>query len=251
MGAIHFVAPDENNPNFQFAIQQSDVFYPMCHAGQNRSQTIYRVLFNLTNRRQGNPHKSVKAPHGATSGFDPFTPISEKLDENNFYEHVFGNTYETMQDQAFQLAFSRRKVDRFGADFRNGDPSPLLNPSLGPEDNFEEVRQNRIQYRKYFDENYWNNPKEEGRKVFVAFHGAVIITLSRVLEVAKANKTDCKGLHIIAIPWGDPITQGTNNEAVRKAQETNPKASKVTVGAEVYKKMAEKYRKLFTTDDTP
>ena len=51
----------------QFALQPGDMVFPMCHAGQNRSQIVHHLVSSLN---RDNAMRVVK-PHGAESGFDP------------------------------------------------------------------------------------------------------------------------------------------------------------------------------------
>ena len=51
----------------QFALQPGDMVFPMCHAGQNRSQIVHHLVSSLN---RDNSMRVVK-PHGAESGYDP------------------------------------------------------------------------------------------------------------------------------------------------------------------------------------
>lgn len=53
----------------KFVLNSGDMVFPICHAGQNRSQVLWQV-FNDVNLVCNNCMQVVK-PHGAESGFDP------------------------------------------------------------------------------------------------------------------------------------------------------------------------------------
>ncbi len=51
-------------------LHHNDALFPVCHAGQNRSQVMWHVLCRLNEKHGDCMH--VVNPHGAESGFDPY-----------------------------------------------------------------------------------------------------------------------------------------------------------------------------------
>lgn len=58
--------------------------FPVCSAGENRSQVLYVVATELQRLL---PTLQVVLPHGAESGYDPHQ-ISDELNEKNFIEYL-------------------------------------------------------------------------------------------------------------------------------------------------------------------
>ena len=211
-----------DKPRFTVTLPVNSIVYPQCNAGQNRSQTMYRVLdefvtdsYNLT----------ILPPHGFESGRDPFKPHVygfdvmnvDKLFSNwctespfygylapvNIFQGLVASSNDTTQ-AAFCEAFDKAKVgcagsnvdnlsltkqDGYDQDKHKFDSAASLNTYM------EKVR-NAF---KWFTDSYWkvvsNRPC-----IFVCFARSFEITLMRLLE---SNEGRLDNVCVLALNWDD------------------------------------------------
>jgi len=59
------------------SLQHQDTVFPVCHAGQNRSQVLWTLLCDINNVVSNGTGRvlTVKEPHGAESGFDAYVDV--------------------------------------------------------------------------------------------------------------------------------------------------------------------------------
>ena len=235
-----------------FGLRPTDVLFPICHAGQNRSQVMYQVLLGLR-RAMGatNPADRVVAPHGALTGFDPYVGY-ENLSEDNFFSFVHSKTLATDKggqrlDKVFRAALGGSRAPRLGE--AHLGPDAELNPTTFDAGAWERLARVRGALRAHFDLSYWSRAGRTGRLVFVCFSGAAVIAMARLVEVAQRQGQSCHGMYIVALPWGDPVPQAGNADNIARAVAAGEQGvTQSLLTLRCYKHMFVEFAKLFYCD---
>eukprot|EP00698_Gefionella_okellyi_P003392 TRINITY_DN13171_c0_g1_i1.p1 TRINITY_DN13171_c0_g1~~TRINITY_DN13171_c0_g1_i1.p1 ORF type:complete len:236 (+),score=36.85 TRINITY_DN13171_c0_g1_i1:92-799(+) len=191
---------DENNP---IALLTTDCVYPICGAGENRSQVLYRIVYPYACAH-------VFEPHSADAKLDAYFPD---------FECLLLPTAMSESAAAFRAAFGVDRLDIVGEErFRSyfGDYYPPGSPL------FQESRQ-------YFSEHYYGHAlsADQPRHVFIAFQKTVHVVLKRLCDVAEEQHKDLSRVVVCAVDMGDivahPQTEGIKShsvEAFKAAAET-------------------------------
>jgi hypothetical protein len=161
--------------------------------------------------RHGWNIKQILAPHGATSGCDPFTAYSN-LDHSNFfgYIHDAGDIFlqSTIPDldpdpqsgvlhRAFIDAFGQRKCPRHG----ESDAIQLCH-TLNDDSNIEAMERDRKSMRarmSHIFRTLVNQASDQRRVIFVCFCRAVPVMLQRLEEVASV----LNNVYLVGLPYPD------------------------------------------------
>jgi len=140
----HAVLSESTASKPTFHLHPSDVVYPVCHEGQNRSQVMHLVMQSVMGMLGAAP-ENVQAPHGATGGFDPHSAYVD-LTDDNFYGYIHGpidpllepglakrkSEEEDWSHIAFWKAFGLAKTARIGARMAGITLRPLVNRKPPP-----------------------------------------------------------------------------------------------------------------------
>jgi hypothetical protein len=237
-GRVVFMPQNPTQLSQPFELKpRTDLVFPVCHAGQNRSQALHAMLKMMGIR--------LAPPHGAISGLDPYKQL-EPLNEQNYYRYLCSVTSMEGQDKilsdALKLASGQGRQRRAGN--RRGKGCVALNPLIRDDADFAQVAQTRARMRRWFTTKYWNKARWLGqnnginRLVFITFMGAAPIALTRLLE----SNRDCSQIVVVAIPINDPVNQ-TNIRNLTGA-------ALIPAYAKTYKKMMAQYQKYFFVEYT-
>jgi hypothetical protein len=231
-----------------FGVRPTDVLFPMCPDGENRSQVMYQVL-TAVKRAMGSrdPSSTVMLPHGAVNGFDPYVRHSN-VTNDNFFQFIHSKLVPTDPQQQhlcsrFEAALGGAKTPRFGEDVLGADAE--LNPLTFDEEQWVRLERVRSCLRQHFDRAYWARGARSGRLLFVCFGTAALVALARLVEVARQTGQTCHGVHVIALPWSDPVPRALTQEAAAAAA-SGASGSMATLRC--FKRMFEECAKLFFCD---
>eukprot|EP01094_Clydonella_sp_ATCC50884_P011408 TRINITY_DN21199_c0_g1_i1.p1 TRINITY_DN21199_c0_g1~~TRINITY_DN21199_c0_g1_i1.p1 ORF type:complete len:348 (+),score=79.52 TRINITY_DN21199_c0_g1_i1:177-1220(+) len=224
---------EQRQDSFCMHITQDMHLIPVCHQGLNRSQVLHFVLLAAAARMGAAASELVSAPHGATSGCDPFC-AHHHLSESNFVEwlhdpgHLFRVSYDIEGDtdpqqgplhRAFLAAFGSRKVPRVGED------AAYRLHHLNDATELTKMELERTQLRRFMSDTLFQPDLppllRHRRRLFVAFMRAAPIVMERLLEV-QAQQPQWIPLNatVVALPYYDDL-----NTALRNAQQEAARAS--------------------------
>lgn len=202
--------------NFKVHLRPDDFVIPMCHEGMNRSQVMHLVAKSLKSQVGVD---NVSLPHGAESGFDPYTAFSD-LSDSNYFGYIHGRI-STLADsdktndwlhKCFYQAFGVEKACRIGQ--THCETSHLM---LNPDEfdmsipMFAKLATERTTQRKFMDNFMYDSDilnsytRHTGRVVVIAFCRAASIFLHRLLENSKDK--DLSNIVIISLPYPDTISR--------------------------------------------
>ena len=278
-GASHtptHIGPATATAESALFLRPGDAVFPMCHAGQNRSQVMYALVHDInlaasvplaTSRSQslhcpGSKAANVEsaavtthslideddanvlhlmAPHGAESGFDPYTCFEDLSNENYFgfcHTHLDMSGFDAQdywQNERFRVALGRPKASRFGAQtakqLEANEGLRLMPTDCSPSD-LRQVEAGRTRMHEYFSANYFKadapvetngnlagsngarknkNTPPVNRRIFLCFMRSVAICLSRILEAnplppgLAGDRNDLRDLCVVGFPYADNI----------------------------------------------
>eukprot|EP00750_Incisomonas_marina_P012620 INCI17124.1.p1 GENE.INCI17124.1~~INCI17124.1.p1 ORF type:complete len:625 (+),score=90.11 INCI17124.1:72-1946(+) len=315
-GASHtptHIGPATATAESALFLRPGDAVFPMCHAGQNRSQVMYALVHDInlaasvplaTSRSQslhcpGSKAANVEsaavtthslideddanvlhlmAPHGAESGFDPYTCFEDLSNENYFgfcHTHLDMSGFDAQdywQNERFRVALGRPKASRFGAQtakqLEANEGLRLMPTDCSPSD-LRQVEAGRTRMHEYFSANYFKadapvetngnlagsngarknkNTPPVNRRIFLCFMRSVAICLSRILEAnplppgLAGDRNDLRDLCVVGFPYADNIgntgQEGSSQEKLDAATEAE------------YRNMYELYSRLVRFDGT-
>lgn len=207
-------------------LRAGDVVFPVCHAGQNRSQVMYALLQNMNLAASvplrtrttasddgvdelGGP-LTVMPPHGAECGYDPYQRYSD-VGPDNYFEFCHAKfetepgTHDFWMNECFRAALGRGKSNRFGEEV--GTPRQLM-PLDFSDETLHRVEQDRSFMHEYFSSNFFTKPAgDQSRNVYLCSCRAVSICMERILEANPDSGTsqDFQDVYIVGFPDGDTI----------------------------------------------
>jgi hypothetical protein len=189
---IHVATPDS-----PFEIQRGDVVFPICGAGENRSQVLYQLL-----TRHVRSDFTVRQPHGAECKLDAYMPAYmcalparsavSSIPDDEFASEFGGHRVPLLGEQEFSEAFG---------DFHDSD-SPLFARTC-----------------TFFDRNLFGLPvtiatapePRPARIVYMCFGRSAHVVLKRINEalerLAPAGSASVP-LHpfvVVVLPFSDEI----------------------------------------------
>lgn len=221
-GAAHFappvgLAPGPRAPNsFHVLLRAGDYVVPVCHTGKGLSQVLHLVLRAAVDAGKV-PRLRVERPHGAESGNDPhvahekLTAANHSLYEPQPLRMAADDDLHRAFEESFGVAMSGRVGDGYVES--NGLQLQVRYPNA---DEFMRVGADRTRQRAYMDEHLFSaaaltsRAGAGGRVVFVAFMRAVPVLMRRLLEVNGTAPGVLDGVHIVALPWIDPLIPDEN-----------------------------------------
>ena len=146
-------------------------------------------------------------------------------------------------DRWFRHALGSSKAPRHGESVGR---HLELNPLRYDAGQWQRLERDRRQMRELFDGTFWSRGQRTGRLVYVCFCGAAVVAMSRLVEVARRKGQTCRGMHVVALPWGDPIPQASSGRSTDAARAMGlMQTSRSSLTARCYGLMFERYAKLF------
>lgn len=161
-----------------FTLFPEDVVYPICSAGNCRSQVLYHILRPLAEKGSFRLHP----PHAARTGYDPY------------HGRVPIQFYDQQQDE-FVKAFDHPKVQQFGF----AQIQQLMH-ELGHLDMAETHVVATL--KNYYNQHFYA-PSILRPRVYIPFRRPVHAVLKRLNETNK----DLSWVTLVAIPLDDEITK--------------------------------------------
>jgi len=244
LGTIEFfpmtAGEEENSPYVKY-ISKTDMVYPICHEGINRSQILYFVLRELK-KVMGADTNTVFLPHGAESGFDPHTGY-ENLNEDNFIQYVHGVADNNhWVNKCFYEAFQEHKVPRFGD---SKIDSTTLNPknTIFSRKEWENLEKKiRTQMHIYFSEKYFKCARTYNH-VFITFQRAVPIIIDRILEANKSYTLE--NVTIVALPHFDEISRAGELSQIAQCTNDGKKVTRDILNIQCHLNQYKKFANIF------
>jgi len=205
---------------FRFGLRSTDVIYPICTQGVNRSQALHATIqLQFGQRRHSSPH--LVAPHGAGGGNDPFLHSAVNSEESSF-KYIkdvsnFGDHSDPL-NSSFVSVFGRPKEERFGEEL--GRKEGYID-NINSFDDFDNCHWARTHMRRIFDEQYFSRPStssssspaeqngligdpissQKRRRVFITFARAAHITMFRLIE-NNISLSDCV---VLGLNYNDKV----------------------------------------------
>lgn len=223
-----------NPDSLTVCVTNEDVVVTVCHEAINRSQISALVSEEGMRRAFGTSVGRAGFPHGAASGYDPYTAY-EGINSDNWYGYIFGPVLPRTDPcewvhQAFYSAFGVEKALRLGVGL-GGDLEQYLNPETFDDAGFAKCAAARTDLRKRFEENILAPAKlreplsrlgtGSGKLIFVCFCRGAAILMRRLIE--NAGDVGLANICIVALPWPDIISVagGETDLALYKEQTGN------------------------------
>jgi hypothetical protein len=175
-GKLFVFQKQDDRVNGCFTLCSETDVYPICSAGNCRSQVLYHILFHLVK----NGGFRLHPPHAARTGYDPYhgtVPIE-------FYDQIQDEFFQTFgHPKVKQFGFNhvQQQIDQFGCDIN----SPSFVKAL----------------RDFYDHHLYA-PKGLPSRVYIAFMRPVHAVLKRLIE----SNHDLTSVTLVTIPLDDEIT---------------------------------------------
>jgi len=203
-GKFFFVPPDRELNPFQFGIYESDLCYPVCTDGLNRSQILYLLLQGIK-RSLGIPEgkENIVPPHGALFGFDSISDDENQkfaMEEDRSWFH-----------QCFFQGFNTNTTPRFGETF--GKSLEFKNSRR----EWKRGEKNRQTMKEYFDLYYYHPKKPKNssnRFIYFCFQQSMPVVLRRLMEINEKYED----IVLIGIPLGEDMIVDINSSVLKKTQ---------------------------------